>query len=166
MWLKLVSRQEEGVTKMKVSIAIGLLLALLLPVLASCTSQASAAGNGTGKSLNGTFQQITVKAAVSGDTVTVPLSDVQNNRNVNFRVNTANDYYVFMAYQYGDQTYVRADVCVPCGSESFTLKNATLVCNSCGTIFDAKTGAGVSGNLGMKWADMAAAYQKTTTPAR
>jgi nitrite reductase/ring-hydroxylating ferredoxin subunit len=177
--------------KLKLFLGIGLFLAIMLPILAACSSAATAAGGNPGaaaaggKNLNATVKQTTIKATISGDTVTIPVSDVDKYGNVNFRVNTASDYYMFMAYQYGDQTYVRADVCVPCGSESFTLKNGTLVCNSCGTVFDAKTGAGISGvtacqrytkqpvpyqvtgdNIVMKWSDMATAYQKTTTPVK
>ena len=173
-------------SKFKISVALVLLAAFLLPILAACGAKpATAAGVNAGQNLNTTVKQTTIKAVVSGDTVTIPLSEVEKYGNVNFRVNTANDYYMFMAYQYGGQTYVRADVCVPCGSESFTLKNGTLVCDSCGTVFDVKTGAGIkgvtacqrytkqpvtyevtNGNIVMKWADMAAAYQKTTTPAK
>ncbi len=130
-------------SKFNITLAIGLLLAILLPILSACGGQpATAAGAVSGKNLSGTVKQTTIQATVSGDTVTIPAADLDKYGNVNFRVNTANDYYMFMAYQYGDQTYVRADVCVPCGSESFTLKNGTLVCDSCGTVFDVKTGAG------------------------
>jgi nitrite reductase/ring-hydroxylating ferredoxin subunit len=170
--------------KVKVVMAFLLLVLVVGPVLSACSSQATAAGGAAGKNLNTTLKQTTIKATVSGDTVTIPVSDLDKYGNVNFRVNTATDYFVFMAYEYGDQTYVRAAICVPCGSESFTLKNGTLVCDSCGTIFSAQTGAGVkgvsacmrytkqpvpyqsvNGNIVMKWSDMSAAYQKTRTPA-
>lgn len=40
---------------------------------------------------------------------------------------------------------MRADICPPCGSQSFSLKKDTLVCDVCGTVFNARTGAGISG---------------------
>lgn len=171
--------------KTKVYMALVLLLLVATPILSACSSQVAAASAGGGKNLNTIVKQTTVKATVSGNTVTVPVGDIDKYGNVNFRVNTASDYYVFMSYQYGDQMYVRAALCVPCGSESFTLKNGTLVCDSCGTVFDAKTGAGLrgvttcqrytkqpvtyqvtGGNVVMQWSDMSAAYQKTSTPAK
>lgn len=170
--------------KTKITMGLVLLLLIATPILSGCSNQPANAAD-SGKNLNNTVKQTTIKATVSGNTVTIPVSDLDKYGNVNFRVNTASDYYVFMAYQYGDKTYVRADVCVPCGSESFTLKNGTLVCDSCGTVFDTKTGAGVrgvtacqkytkqpvtyqvtGGNIVMQWADMSAAYDKTRTPVK
>jgi len=63
-----------------------------------------------------------------------------------------------MAYKYNNQTYVRADICPPCGSQSFTLKNGTLVCDTCGTVFNAATGAGISGAC-VKYAKQSVAFQ-------
>ncbi len=164
----------------KFGLVIALILVIALPILSACSSQVAAAGAGSGKNVNATVKQTPIKAQVSGDTVTIPMSDVDKYGNVNFKVQTATDYYTFMAYEYGDKVYVRADVCVPCGSESFTLKNGTLVCDSCATVFDAQTGKGVrgvsacmsypkkpvafqvtGGNIVMQWSDMSAAYQQT-----
>lgn len=165
--------------KRKITLAIILILVLTMPILAACSSQ-SAANTGNGKNINTTVKQTYIEAQVSSNTVTIPLSAVDRYSNVNFRVDTATDYFMFMAYEYGDKTYVRANICVPCGSESYTLKNGILVCDSCGTQFDAQTGSGVGGvaacksypkqpvtyqvidgNIVMKWSDMSAAYQKT-----
>ncbi len=168
-------------TKGRITLAIMALLALSLLIVPACSSGATASGNG--KNLNATVKQTQIKPQINGDTVTIPVSDLDKYGNVNFKVKTATDVYSFMAYEYGDKTYVRSDVCVPCGSESFTLKNGTLVCDSCGTVFDVQTGAGVKGvtacqrytkqpvayqitgnDVVMKWADLSTAFQNTLRP--
>jgi uncharacterized membrane protein len=171
---------KEGKLIRKKSTIFVMFLALLsVLALTACSGQAAAVTAG-GKNVNATIKQTNIKALVTGNTVTIPVSAVDKNGNTNFRVDTATDYFMFMAYEYGDKMYVRADVCVPCGSESFTLKNGTLVCNSCGTVFNAQTGVGVSGakacmsyskqpvpfqvtdgNIVMTWTDMSTAYQNT-----
>jgi nitrite reductase/ring-hydroxylating ferredoxin subunit len=155
------------------------LLLIILPVASACSSKSEAASGG--KNTAASVKQSTVKAQVSGNTVTVPVSQIDKYGNTHFRVDTSNDYYMFMAYEYGDKIYVRADICPPCGSESFTLKNGTLVCDACGTVFNAQTGAGIrgacvkytkqpvnfqlsDGNIVMDWTDMTSAYQKTIRP--
>jgi nitrite reductase/ring-hydroxylating ferredoxin subunit len=50
-----------------------------------------------------------------------------------------------MAYQFEGVTQIRADICPPCRSESFTLDKDKLVCDTCGTVFKASNGQGVSG---------------------
>jgi uncharacterized membrane protein len=167
--------------KGKIAMGAILLLAVIAPILAACGSKPGAAvGTATAKNLNATIKQTTIDAQVNGDTVTIPLDAVNKFGNVNFRVDTTNDYFMFMAYEYGDKLFVRADICVPCGSESYTLKNGVLVCNSCGTQFDAQTGIGIAGatscksyskqsvvyqvkdgKIEMKASDLSAAYQKT-----
>ena len=83
-----------------------------------------------------------------------------------------------MAYQYGGQTYVRADICPPCQGQSFSLQGDKLRCDTCGTVFSAQTGAGVKGacvkypkasvvyisqggNMLMKSVDLSDAYLET-----
>ena len=90
---------------------------------------------------------------------------------------------MFMAYSYGGKSYVHASICPPCRSLSFTLSVGTLVCDACGTIFDAVTGKGVRGAcvaypkqpaqyhengdaLTMSKGDLIAAYQKTLRPGK
>ncbi|MFH1651537.1 MAG: Fe-S-containing protein, partial [Chloroflexota bacterium] len=87
----------------------------------------------------------------------------------------------FMAYEQDGSLIVRANVCPPCRSVGFSLAGDTLVCDSCGTTFKAKTGDGISGacvaypkaaaaydiNNGqavLKSADLLTAYQNTTAP--
>ena len=50
-----------------------------------------------------------------------------------------------MAYDLAGEKYVRANVCPPCRSIGFSLAGDILVCNSCGTRFNVKTGDGISG---------------------
>jgi nitrite reductase/ring-hydroxylating ferredoxin subunit len=150
------------------------LASLSLLALAAC-SQASA--NST------TVKQSTIKAQISGDTVSVPLSDVDTLTNTRFIVTTASSNLSFMAYKYDNKLYVRADICPPCNSRSFTLVNDTLVCDSCGTVFKAQTGEGVrgacvkyakqlvnyqlqDGNIVMKSTDLQNAYQNTLNPRK
>lgn len=161
-----------------IALVILVIVAVSLLGLTACGGGATAANSG--KNLNTTVKQVPIKAAINGETVTIPLSDVEKYGNVNFKIQTATDIYSFMAYQYGDKTYVRSDLCVPCGSESFTLKNGTLVCDACGTVFSVETGVGVKGvkacqsytkqpvafettgtDIVMKWTDLATSFQNT-----
>ena len=81
-------------------------------------------------------------------TLTIPLSAVQKDIIVHFRVTSAaNQQETFMAYYYDGLIYVRGDDCVPCQSINFSLKGNLLVCNSCGTTFNAITGKG-TGTVG------------------
>jgi nitrite reductase/ring-hydroxylating ferredoxin subunit len=84
----------------------------------------------------------------------------------------------FMAYKLDGVTYIRANICVPCRSYSFSLEKGILVCDTCGTRFNAKTGQGISGacvnypkspakfqvtgaNLAADLSDLASAYTDT-----
>jgi len=86
-----------------------------------------------------------------------------------------------MAYKLGGEVYVRANVCPPCRSIGFSLQKDILVCDTCQTTFEAKTGEGIkgacvafpkasiryeikNGNLAMKKAGLAVAYQNTIEP--
>jgi len=163
-------------SKGKIGLAVIGLLALFLFLVPAC-SQTSAAGNPN----NVTARQVKISGQLNGDYVSVPVSDVQKNINTRFAVNTATAQMYFMAYQYDNQMYVRADICPPCGSRSFKLTKGTLVCNSCGTVFDAVTGKGKSGyciryskqpvtyqvsgdNIIMKMSDLVTAYRGTLNP--
>ncbi len=112
----------------------------------------------------------------SGGNVLLSIETLAQGANGNFYVNKM----PFMAYMLDGKYYVRANVCVPCGSQSFTLQNGKLLCNSCGTVFSATTGAGISGvsacmsyakkpvnytndgtNLVMTLTDLTTSYQNT-----
>ena len=159
--------------------AIFVLVSLSLFTASACNSQATLGGNTGGT----TIKQTTIKAQLTGDSVAIPLNDVEKYINSRFLVKTATDQQSFMSYKYENVLYVRADICPPCGSESFTLTNGTLVCDRCGTVFDAKTGAGVrgacvkfpkisvsyeikDGDVVMKGGDLTTAFQNTLHPKK
>jgi nitrite reductase/ring-hydroxylating ferredoxin subunit/predicted small lipoprotein YifL len=118
---------------------------------------------------------------INGDQVTLSLSAVLQAKMAHFWVNLPSGKEAFMAYRLDGVTYVRADICVPCRSTSFSLEKGVLVCDTCGTRFDAKTGAGLSGacknypkdeakagvsgdNLTVTTTSLAAAYASTLQP--
>ncbi len=83
---------------------------------------------------------------VSGKTVSILTSEVEKNTMTHFRIPAATGgSLTFMAYKLDGKIQARADVCPPCRSTSFSLSGDTLVCNTCSTVFDAKTGDGISG---------------------
>jgi len=131
--------------KILIGVAAPLVLILAL-ILGACGSSAPA------------VKPTWITPGVSGDNVSIPLAAVQQDTIVHFWVTTTDGRESFMAYQYGGATYVRADVCVPCRSTEFSLQGNTLVCDSCGTKFNATTGKGVSGAC-VAYAKVAAKYE-------
>ena len=138
------------------------------------------AGNGSTES-NEPIKATWIEPQVLGDTVSIPISEVENNRNVHFNVKTLDEDMNFMAYVLDGEISVRANVCPPCQSIGFSLEEAVLVCDRCATTFKAKTGEGIEGacvdfpkasvlyevsdgNAVMKGTDLIAAYQDTIEP--
>jgi nitrite reductase/ring-hydroxylating ferredoxin subunit len=138
-----------------------------------------ASGNtsGTGSVAHPTW----IDASVEGDTVSIPVSLIENNKIVNFRVTYQGTSMAFMAYKLGEQTYVRTALCPPCRSESFSLDGDALDCDTCHTRFNAATGEGLKGacraypkaevqytvagdKLTMDIAALVTAYQDTKNP--
>lgn len=111
----------------------------------------------TGKPSN-PVKQVTIDVQVTGDTVAIPLDKVTSNLNTRFRLATDEDEMTFMAYVWDGQLNVRADICPPCRSKSFTLTKGTLVCDSCGTVFNAVNGQGIKGGC-VSYPKESAAYQ-------
>ena len=122
-----------------------------------------------------------VNARVDGDNVSISAAEVQNATNTRFAVKTPLGDTTYMAYILDKGLYVRASVCPPCRSLSFTLDGDTLVCDRCATVFNAKTGAGIkgacvnypkaqvpytisAGKIVMKSGDLATAYKNTLQP--
>ena len=143
---------------------------------AAPTPTTPAASTGPSSKSSTAYPPKNFSPTVSGSTVSLSMSDVSQAGNGKFAVNNMS----FMAYLMDGKYYIRANVCVPCGSKIFTLKNGTLICGSCGTVFNATTGAGMSGvpacktytkkaavfttdggNLVMTLADLTTAYQNT-----
>ncbi len=155
-------------------VMVGILLLGVILAVAACSGQDAQ------KPVKATW----IKPQVAGDTVSIPVSDVKNDKIVHFNVAVAlGNEMAFMAYDFDGKLYVRADACVPCRSTEFSLKNDTLVCDTCRTVFKAGTGAGVSGvkacvaypkaavpyemsggQLVMKGNDLLVAYQNTMEP--
>jgi len=159
--------------------AILLLLVISLLVVTACSNQPASA-NGAD---NVTAKQASINAELNGDLVSILQSDVDKYTNARFLVDTAARPLSFMAYKYDNQLYVRADICPPCRSESFTLTKGTLVCDTCGTVFAANTGDGIrgacvkfakqsvtyevkDGNIVMKGNDLVTAFQNTLYPKK
>jgi nitrite reductase/ring-hydroxylating ferredoxin subunit len=122
-----------------------------------------------------------IQPQVGGDNVSIPVSEVENHRNVHFRVETESGDMNFMAYAVNGQIHVRASVCPPCRGIAYSLENDVLVCDMCATTFRAATGDGirgacvnypkaavpydtVTGSIVMNKADLIAAYQDTLEP--
>ena len=175
-------------------VGVLVVVAMVLGALNSCSSgQAAAAPKPSGQPAaptsssqplanpSGPVDPTTLTPQVSGDTVSIPLSSVKSKYNTRFAVNTPQGQASYMAYVWNGTMSVRADICPPCGSRSFKLTKGTLVCNSCGTVFDAVNGKGKSGacvryskdsveyevtgdSIVMKMPDLVTAYQNTLAP--
>jgi nitrite reductase/ring-hydroxylating ferredoxin subunit len=122
-----------------------------------------------------------IQPLITSDIVSVPVSLIEKDVITHFKVNSSEKELTFMSYEYAGQIYTRADICPPCRSINFSLKEGILVCDTCGSTFDAKTGAGVGGacrayskaltnyelkdgNIMLKVTDLAASFQKTLNP--
>lgn len=156
----------------------GVLLVLVISLVAAgFTGTGSTTGNGDTGSVKATW----VTAQASADEVFIPASSVDENTNVHLKVNTDIGELAVMAYRFDDKVFVRSNVCPPCNSIGFTLENGTLVCDSCGTVFDAETGTGIGGGcvafpkesipytvsedkITMKLDDVVTAHEKTIEP--
>ena len=156
-------------------IGIVLLLVILSSmVLAACSNQAP---------ISTPIKATWIKPVVTGDLVSVSASEVEKDTITHFKINTPTNELAFMVYKYDGQLYARASICPPCRSESFSLVKNTLVCDTCGTVFDAKTGSGIkgacvvfdkaavpyevkNGNIIMKWADLVTAFRNTQNPGK
>ncbi len=126
---------------------------------------------------------ITVVVDTDNQTASIPISELEDNWNVHFKLETTQGDMNFMAYIFEGTAYVRANACPPCRSVGFSLdeSDGTLICDRCATVFNAETGAGVNGacveypkaaapyeisggNLIIKGSDLIAAYEETLLP--
>jgi len=130
--------------------AVGITLAT---VLASCSGGSQASKPPDSQTMTAGVSAVPkspvsptwITPEVTSTEVTVPLDMVQTRFNVHFKVTLDKGNAYYMAYVNGGKTYVRAGICPPCRSVSFTLVKNTLVCDSCGTVFSAPDGKGISG---------------------
>jgi len=157
-------------------IIIGTVLFSLILIVAACAVPASISTPSPKPS--GQITAKWIEAKVDGDVVSIPVSEVKDNWNVHFKLGTESGDMTFMAYKYGDKIYVRANICPPCRSIGYSLRDNILICDTCATTFEAKTGIGikgacvnfpkaqvsyqiVNGNIVMSKAELGAAYQDT-----
>jgi hypothetical protein len=173
-------RQEKEEMRMSVALS-GVVVGLIGigAVLAGCGQSSSnaggagslapagqSAGAGSAQTIAGptsrstvAYSPKTVTPQISGTTVSISAGEVTRNGMENFYVSAPGGNMSFMAYQLDGRYHVRADLCVPCGSRSFTLQKGTLICDSCGTVFNGATGAGIRGAAAcMSYAKKAATY--------
>lgn len=126
----------------------------------------------------GPIKATEITPTVGTDTVSIPLTTVQDNWNSHFLVTAPGGTMGFMAYVLDNVVYVRASVCPPCRGKTYSLDGSKLVCDVCATTFNASTGIGIAGacvnypkasvsytvsdgNIVMKVSDLALAYQNT-----
>jgi len=152
---------------------LGLVLLAMILSTAACSS--------SNPQSNEPIKATWIEPQVAGDTVSIPVSEVENNWNVHFNLKTQGGDMNFMAYIVGGEIFVRANVCPPCRSIGFSLEEAVLICDRCATTFKAETGEGIegacvdfpkasvpyevsNGNVAMKGTDLIAAYEDTLEP--
>jgi len=138
-------------------------------------------GSGGSNRSNEPIKATWIEPLVAGDTVSIPVSEVEKDGNIHFNVKTQGEDMNFMAYVLDGDTHVRANVCPPCRSIGFSLDQHILVCDRCATTFNAQTGEGIEGacvdypkasvsyetqegNIVMNIANLIAAYQDTVEP--
>jgi nitrite reductase/ring-hydroxylating ferredoxin subunit len=148
----------------------------ILVLLALVSSIVACSDNGTQS--NQLIKATWIEPQVVGDTISVPVSEVESDTITHFKFRAQDEDMTFMAYDLSGEIYVRANICPPCHSIGFSLQQSTLVCDTCGTVFAAKTGAGIkgacvaypkaevaynldNGNIVMRSIELVAAYQNT-----
>jgi nitrite reductase/ring-hydroxylating ferredoxin subunit len=105
---------------------------------------------------SGPIRATVLTPTVANDNVSIPASVVQNKWNTYFTVNSGGSTMGFMAYVLNNSLFVRGSACPPCRGKTYTLDGNILVCDTCGTTFEAKTGVGISGAC--------VSYPKTSVP--
>jgi hypothetical protein len=118
---------------------------VVLTVILVTTIFAAGCANKAADAQGGTYSPTNVTADINGDSVSIPANTVNTDKNVEFNVTFPQGTAAYTAYSYNGKIQVRASVCVPCQGRSFTLKGNTLVCDTCGTVFSADNGKGISG---------------------
>jgi|GEM_PF-358031 nitrite reductase/ring-hydroxylating ferredoxin subunit len=140
----------------------------------------SAGGKNTGNiQSNGPISPTWITAETQADAVSISKSELETAGMIHFKVPAENGDLSFMGYQQNGEVNIRANVCPPCRSIGFSLDGDELVCDSCGTRFEAATGGGISGackafpkasvayeitgdDIVMQATDLVVAYENTT----
>jgi Membrane iron-sulfur containing protein FtrD-like len=159
-------------------------------VLAGCSSVKAVPTSGTTtsaatvsagvKSSDATrYKAAWITPVVIGSSLSIPVATIDQDKIVHFWMDTATGKEAFMAYNLDGTIYMRGNICVPCRSYDYSLQKGILVCDTCGTTFNAKTTAkGTSGacvnypkepvtfqvqggNVVATLADLDSAYQNT-----
>ena len=150
-------------------IVIGAVLFTLILSMAGC--------GGKGEPIKARW----IEPQVVGDIVSIPVSEVNNNKIIHFRLYTPGGDTAFIAYELDGEIHVRAFAC-PCpecrATGFISLEKEVLICDMCGTTYNAKTGDGIEGafvnypkapvpykitdgNIVMNETDLIAAHQAT-----
>ncbi len=169
---KSLTEMAKGTQQISKTTIIGIVLLGVILTLAGCS----------GQDAQTPVKATWVKPQVAGDTVSIPISEVKDNKIVHFNVAAAlGSEMAFMAYESDGKLNVRANVCPPCRSIGFSLAKDTLICDTCRTTFKAKTGEGIAGacvgypkasvryeisdgKVVMMGSDLLTAYQNTIEP--
>ncbi|MFU8796001.1 MAG: Fe-S-containing protein, partial [Dehalococcoidia bacterium] len=132
---------NRSVNRTRLAITVVVLAAFVatMVLLAACP------GPGEGGLSSGSIVATWIEPQSAGDTVSIPVREVENHRNVHFTVETEDRDMHFMAYVLNGQIHVRASVCPPCWAKQYSLDNDILVCDMCATTFRARTGDGIRG---------------------
>ena len=144
---KNITKMAKRIQQISKTTMIGIVLLGVILILAACS----------GQDVQTTVKATWIEPQMVGYTISIPVSEVNNNKIVHFNVAAAFDREIaFMAYDLSGEIYVRANVCPPCRSIGFSLSGDILVCDTCRTTFEAKTGDGISGAC--------VAYPKASVP--
>ena len=133
-------------------IGIAFLVTIVALSALGCLENKSGVSTAGASPVEGTW----IDAKVTEDTVSIPIKSIDDNTNVHFKVNTEIGEISVMAYKFDDKILIRSNVCPPCNSIGFALDKRTLICDACGTVFDAATGSGIEGGC--------VAYPKESIP--
>lgn len=91
------------------------------------------------------IEMTSITATVDGGKITVPLKEVKDNTLVTFAYE-GDQSVPLLAYEDNSGKIVTAiSVCEPCNGTEFHIDGDTLVCNTCGTIWELSTHKGISG---------------------
>ena len=132
-------------------IVIGAILMSLLLVVVACAGPTSSSAPQSASTPapvpnpSGPIKAEWIEPQVSGDIVSIPVSEIEDNWNIHFPLTAGGTDMNFMAYVLDGEIHVRANVCPPCRSIGFALEGDILVCDRCATTFEAKTGDGIQG---------------------
>lgn len=121
----------------KKKLLLGLILAALPLIFAACGGEKTVS--------NQPVKATWVEPEIAGDTVSIPVSALEDNDIIHFKLAGLEGDIAFMGYEIDGQTNIRANLCPPCRSIGFSLNGNTLVCDTCRTTFEARSGDGISG---------------------